>query len=175
MIPTKRKIMPHTLLHIGDAINISQQGIDLIADYEKCVLEAYLDSAGIWTIGYGSTRYENGFPVKEGDKITLERAKQLFAFHLSKFTGIVLNKIKRPLLQNELDALVSFCFNAGTSYKSGSQWRDYQIWAKVNNRTITKEYWKTLAITAGGKKLKGLIRRRKSEAKLYFDGILSFS
>lgn len=31
----------------------------------------------VWTIGHGSTRYEDGTPVKPGDKITRERAEVL--------------------------------------------------------------------------------------------------
>lgn len=170
-----RRIMPNVVFReSNEASSISQTGIDLITHFEGVELESYKDSGGIWTIGYGTTRYPDDRIVKEGDKITLDEAKYYFSFDLKKFTQIVLGKIKRPLKQQELDALVSFCYNAGTSYKLGGQWKDYNIWKLANNNTITKQYWEALAITANGVKLNGLIRRRKSESMLYFDGIINF-
>jgi len=160
--------------------HVSAEGIDLIAHFEGLRLEAYPDpgtGGAPWTIGYGATFYEDGSKVKPGDKITIERAKQLLAYHLRKFEGKVLQKIKRPLKQQEFDAAVSFCFNAGTSYKSGGRWRDYDLWAKINNNTPAEEmvrYWENLAVTAGGRKLNGLVRRRKAEAHLYTTGDMKF-
>lgn len=100
-----------------------------------------------------------------GDKITEAQARELLAFHLTKFEKTALSKVKRPLKQNEFDALVSFCFNAGTSYKTATgQQRDYEIWKRADKQTPgMKEYWEGLAVTAAGKKLKGLVRRRKAE------------
>ena len=177
MITTKRTIMPNVLSHNTGANVISKQGIDLITHFEGLYLEAYPDpgSGGKpYTIGYGTTQYPDGRSVKLGDKITEHQAKDYLAHDLRKFSQMVLKKITRPLYQNELDALTSFAYNAGTSYKSGSQWKDYNIWAKVNSKTITPEYWEALAITASGKRLNGLVRRRKSEAHLYFTGGLLF-
>ena len=42
----------------------------LIKKYEGCKLTAYKCPAGVWTIGWGSTIYPSGQPVKSGDKIT---------------------------------------------------------------------------------------------------------
>ena len=53
-------------------MNISQEGIALIKKFEGCELEAYQDSVGVWTIGYGHTK-----SVKEGDKINQDEAQHL--------------------------------------------------------------------------------------------------
>ena len=45
-------------------MQISEKGTSLIKHFEGCRLEAYQDSVGIWTIGYGTIK-----GVKEGDKI----------------------------------------------------------------------------------------------------------
>ena len=37
-------------------MNISQEGLALIKKFEGCELEAYKCAAGVWTIGYGSTK-----------------------------------------------------------------------------------------------------------------------
>ncbi len=152
-------------------MKISKNGIELIVHFEGEHLQAYLDPVGIPTIGVGATFYQDGRRVKMGDKITKQESRDLLAFHLEKFEKTVLEKVKRPLKQNEFDALVSFCFNAGTSYRSAAgQWRDYEIWKRADQKTPgMKEYWENLAVTAKGKRLNGLVRRRKAEAALYLD------
>ena len=67
----------------------SQRLIDAIKKFEGCVLTAYQDTAGVWTIGYGHT---NG--VKKGDKITAYQAEQFLKEDLAKFEPIA-NKVKR--------------------------------------------------------------------------------
>ncbi len=154
-------------------MNTSEQGIKLLHHFEGCKLKAYKCPAGVWTIGFGNTTYEDGSKVKEGDTITQERANELFKRIIKRFEQRVLEKIKRPLKQHEFDALVSFCYNAGTSYKNkAGQWVDYNIWkkAEAQDKDI-REYWETLAVTGGGKKLPGLVRRRAAEVQLYIAGV----
>lgn len=159
-------------------MHVSKNCIELIKHYEGLELKAYPDTKGIWTIGFGATFYENGRKVTKGDTITQKRAETLLKSHLIRFEQIVLEKVKRPLKQQEFDAAVSFCYNAGTSYKTkGGTWKDYDLWKNITNQLPPdemKKYWESLAITSGGAKLKGLIRRRKSEAHLYLTGELLF-
>ena len=60
--------------------------MDLLQDIkesEGLELTAYWDEYGkVWTIGYGSTFYEDGSPVKEGDKITKKRAEELLKWYV---------------------------------------------------------------------------------------------
>lgn len=51
------------------------------AELEKRVIKdegfrekAYLDTVGVWTIGYGQTRWSDGSPIFEGDEITHDDA-----------------------------------------------------------------------------------------------------
>ena len=49
--------------------SIIQKGINLIKEFEGCELEAYQDSAGVWTIGYGITNSDKsitGTSIYEG-------------------------------------------------------------------------------------------------------------
>jgi len=151
-------------------MEISKQGAEFIAGWESFRDKAYQDSGGTWTLGFGTTRYPDGSRVKEGDTCTPGQAVSWFQHDLKSFGLEVERLVKRHLSQHEFDALVSFRYNAGTSYKSGGQWRLYNIWKLVVNQTITPEYWQNLAITSGGKVLNGLKRRRKAEAELYFNG-----
>ncbi len=96
-------------------MKLSEQGINLIKSFEGLRLSAYRDVAGIWTIGYGSTRYHDGKPVKPGDKLADEQqADALFSNTLSQYEDAVNQDVKVPLTQSQFDALVSFTYNEGT-------------------------------------------------------------
>ena len=87
---------------------------DFIKSREGIRLTAYQDSAGIWTIGYGTIHYEDNTPVKKGDTITLARADELIEKDIDTRT-VTLNTILIPAIlnQNQFNALVSFAYNAG--------------------------------------------------------------
>ena len=61
---------------------ITKPGIYLIKEFEVFSAKAYKDSVGIWTIGYGTTRYPGGANVKAGDTITEQRAEQYLKQHI---------------------------------------------------------------------------------------------
>ena len=136
----------------------SEVGKDLIKKFEGVRLRAYKCSAGVPTIGFGNTFYENGVKVKMSDSITLERARTLFDILLPKYEKIVLNKVKRVLKQNEFDALVSHTYNTGGSST---------LFKLVNANLDCSNWWLNKYTTANGKKLKGLVERRKQEYELY--------
>jgi lysozyme len=139
----------------------SQVGIDLIKSFEGCKLNAYKCSAGVNTIGFGNTYYTNGNKVKIGDKITQDEANKLFLDLLPKYEKTVLDAIKVPLNQNQFDALVSFCWNCGSSKT---------LFSMINNKHSEMNIVNWLCshyIMGGGKVLNGLVRRRKAEATLF--------
>lgn len=142
----------------------SEKGVAFIAKEEGLVLTAYQDSVGVWTIGYGSTMYEDGSKVKKGDKITKERAISLFRNTLKKYEAQVNKSITRPINQNQFDACVSLCYNIGASGFAGSTVVK-RINANPCDPTIADAFkmWRN----AGSKK--GLLlARRTREAALYF-------
>ncbi|HTD97929.1 MAG TPA: lysozyme [Mucilaginibacter sp.] len=95
-------------------MQLSDHGIKAIKNFEGLRLTAYRDSAGVWTIGYGSTRYHDDKAVKPGDKLANEvQATALFNNTLAQYVDAVNNYVKVPLTQNQFDALVSFTYNAG--------------------------------------------------------------
>ncbi|HAO09038.1 MAG TPA: muraminidase [Chryseobacterium sp.] len=141
----------------------SQKGIQLILSFEGFSAKPYLDSAGIPTIGYGNTYYLGGKKVTMKDPpITKEKGTELFASVLPTYEKIVYGKIKIPLTQNQFDALVSHTYNTG-----GSDTLFSLINKKANPESI-RNWFVTKYITAGGKVLAGLARRRKAEADLFF-------
>lgn len=142
----------------------SQKGIDFISKEEGLVLKVYFDSVGKATIGYGSTFYEDGSPVKTTDRpITKERALSLFHTTLKRYETQVNKSITRPINQNQFDALVSLCYNIGTNGFAGAT-----VVKKVNANPCDPEIrtWIEAWKNAGGKPI--LLARRKREANLYF-------
>ena len=85
---------------------ITDNGLDLIKYFEGCKLEAYQDSAGIWTIGYGHTNH-----VEEGDACTQEEAGQWLMDDLKNAEIRVHIFVKVPFVQCELDSLISQAYN----------------------------------------------------------------
>lgn len=146
-------------------MKVTQKGIQLIKSFEGCLLNAYQDSVGIWTIGYGATYYPNGTKVKIGDKISQQRANELLEYHINLFAKKVLPLLSVDLTENEFSALVSFAFNLGVGALSKSTLLK-KVNSNPNDLTIKDEFlrWNK----AGGKVLSGLTRRRKAEAELYF-------
>jgi len=96
-------------------MKLSQQGQKLIKSFEGLRLNAYRDVAGVWTIGYGSTRYHDGRAVKPGDKLSSEvQASAIFFNTLGQYEDAVNSYVKVHLTQDQFDALVSFTYNEGT-------------------------------------------------------------
>lgn len=144
----------------------SKNGLIALINEEALVLSAYLDSVGIWTIGVGHTAAAGGLVPKRGMKLTVEQAVQLFRTDIAKYEARVTRALKgQKLAQWEFDALTSFDFNTGAII-SGSV--DDKLLAKNINAAM-----KTLQAydKAGGKKLKGLDRRRDREEAMFRHGI----
>ena len=148
----------------------SDNGIRLIQEFEGLRLTSYLCSAGVPTIGYGATFYQDGSKVKLGQTITRDQANQLLKDHLKEFEGAVIGLLnKTKVNQNQFDALVSFTFNLGAGNLAKSQLLRF-IKANPNDPKIAAEFAKWNR--AGGEVSRGLVRRRKKEAELYFTKIV---
>ena len=145
-------------------MQVNKSGIQLIKTFEGCLLNAYLCPAKVFTIGYGSTRYLNGAPVKQGDKITQQEAELLLSDTLNEFSHQVSKVVTSNLTDNQFSALVSFAFNLGVGSLQKSTLLK-KVNANPNDKTIEQEFLKW--VNAGGKKLSGLVRRRQAEWNLY--------
>lgn len=123
------------------------------------------------TIGYGNTFYENGDTVKIGDRISENRARELFFNVLESFARSVYNLLKKSVSQNQFDSLVSLAYNIGIpSFKASTLLKKANI--NPNDATIKSEFTKWVFATLNGVKTKldGLETRRKLEASNYFTG-----
>jgi lysozyme len=151
------------------SINIDSKCIDLIKSFEGLSLKAYhdsIDKIGVDTIGYGSILYPDGTKVKVGDPdITEQKACELLEWEVrSKLQEIDLYT-RDDLTTNQFNAIVSFCYNLGVGAYKGSTLRQ-KINSNPTDPTIRQEFLKW--DMSAGQHIKGLARRRQSEADLYF-------
>jgi lysozyme len=102
-------------------MKLSKDGEALIKSFEGLRLKAYCDSAGIWTIGYGSTKYSDGKAIKTTDQLDSEsKASILFSETLKEYEDAVNKRVKVELTQNQFDSLVSITYNVGTGIMNAS-------------------------------------------------------
>ena len=140
-------------------MKISKDGLDLIKKYEGCKLTAYVCPSGILTIGYGHT----GSDVKQGMKITQEKAKSLLVKDLERFEKHVKKyDNKYHFTQSQYDALVSFAYNIG----------NIDTLTRNGTRTVAQISESMLLYTksSGGTVLQGLVKRRLDEQSLFNKG-----
>jgi lysozyme len=144
----------------------SSKGIELIKSFEGFFSKPYLCPANVVTIGYGTTRYPNGKKVTLNDSpITEAVAIEYLKDSLIKFERDVDAFCRDDINQNQFDAIVSFCYNVGSSaLKSSTLLKKLNV--NPNDPNLVQEFAKWNK--GGGKILKGLVRRRKAEANLYF-------
>ena len=146
-------------------MKISQQGIDLIKQFEGFRAKPYLCSAGVPTIGYGSTRYADGTPVSLRDPaITEAVASALFKDTLVIYEKAVTKAVKIPLEQYEFDALVSLCYNIGVGNLASSTLvrllNEDEPRIEVAGQFLR---WNK----ANGAVISGLTRRREAEREMF--------
>jgi lysozyme len=169
---------------------ICERAIELIKHFESLHdgdltvigLQPKQCPAGIWTVGYGralrnltGTRFLKG----EADKaqayerfpeLTEKQAAKLLAFDLEKFELDVKRFVKVPLNENQTGALVSFAYNLGSNALKEST-----LLRKLNAHDYHGASFEFRRWTkAGGVKLRGLIRRRNNEKRLFLGQEFNF-
>ena len=142
---------------------ISDKCLNLVKEFEGCRLTAYRDEVGVWTIGYGITNSDFKITkniIRKGMKISKATAEKWLEESLNKkYLPLVLEYDKQyNWNQNELDALVSFCYNIGSIKQLTADGTRSK--AVVASKIL--QYNK-----AGGKVYRGLTRRRKAERELF--------
>lgn len=141
-------------------MKVSEACRKMIAGFEGCVLHAYQDVVGVWTIGVGHTE-----GVRPGQTITQAQADQLLADDLGNVygPGVLVAIGDAPTTQAQFDAMTSLAFNIGVSaFKSSTVCRMH----KAGNYAAAAEAFH-LWNRAGQRVLEALTRRRLAEAKLY--------
>lgn len=141
-------------------MRMSKQGYDLIKAFEGYFQRPYLCPAGYPTVGYGHVIVK-GEDFSAG--LTEEEANDLLHKDMFSYEQAVLRLIRVPLTQSQFDALVSFTYNLGSGALQRSTLRQKINRGEHEDVPVEMLKW----IWAGGRKLKGLLRRRQAEGVLY--------
>lgn len=135
------------------------KALKFIEQFEGCVLTAYEDQKGIWTIGFGST----GRDVTEGLIWTKEQAEERFKDDLFLLWVRISKLINVPITDNEETALLSISYNIGYG-----NFRKSRILLKLNEKNYQEAadsflLWNKIGNTIN----RGLTRRRIAERALF--------
>ena len=139
--------------------HISPMGLDLIKQFEGFSATTYICPAGYPTIGYGHMlRHGELFGV-----ISKTDAVELLCQDVSVAERAVLRLIDVPLGDHQFDALVSFTYNLGSGALQCSTLR-----RKVNREEHDEVPEQLMRwVWSSGRKLPGLVKRRRAESLLY--------
>ena len=144
-----------------DAVQVAAA---LARRFEGLRLSPYLCSAGVPTIGFGATYYEDGTSVTLRDlPISKERAEALLLWMVRRVYLPAVVKLCPAVDKPErIAALIDFTFNLGVGRLKGSTLR----------KRINAEQWELVPaelrkwVLGAGKKLPGLVKRREAEIAL---------
>ena len=153
-----RKLV-RNMKHPASHMNASPAGRRLVQRLEGLRLTAYLDQAGVPTIGYGHT----GPTVELGQTVTRQEAEALFTADLAVAEAAV-RTLQAELTQGQFDALVSFTYNVGAAAFQGSTLRR-KVEADPADPGIPAEFRRWTY--AGGAYSDGLANRREEEIRMY--------
>lgn len=151
----------------ADATTVSQAGIDLIKEFEGLRLDAYQDSVGVWTIGYGTTAAAGvGIVPKAGQHITQAEAEGYLKRAVAIFAESIRDKLTHSATPNQFAAMVSLAYNIGPgAFASSTLLKKFNA-GDIAGAAAAFASWNL----AGGKVLPGLTRRRAAEAALFSKG-----
>lgn len=124
----------------------------------------YLCPAGVATVGFGATHYEDGTPVTLSDPpITRERADaMLLAMIRSQYLPAVRKLCPNADTPERLAALTDFAYNLGAGSLRHSTLRRRANAGRWQDVPAELRKW----VKGGGKVLRGLVARREAEISL---------
>lgn len=146
--------------------------VNFTGGHEGFVSTWYLDPAGVPTIGYGFTwgnpvfrgwwTQKHGRKMRRGDTITRAEAYEVL---LAILAHDVLPKVQAKFAGAALNVIEAGCSAVYNLGPGSLGWK----WAGAIARgavAIGADLWRKMGITAGGKRLPGLVRRRAEEADI---------
>lgn len=145
-------------------VEIDQRAVDLIKEFEGFRSESYRDPVGIWTAGYGTTAAADvGLVPGPGVTVTEEEAETYLFRALAKFAAEIRPSITAPTTPAEFGAMLSLAYNIGpAAFRRSTVLRKFNAGDKQGAADAF-----SLWVNGGGRKLKGLVRRREAERQLF--------
>ena len=143
---------------------VNQETLDLIKSFEGFRSKAYIDPVGVVTVGYGTTAMADvGITPQIGTELTRAEAEWYLQKTVNKFSNVIRREITAPINDNEFGAFVSLAYNIGPgAFRKSSALRHFNAGNKEKAANAI-----LLFNRAGGKVMRGLVRRRKAERALF--------
>jgi lysozyme len=147
-------------------MDIPQQAVDLVKQFEGTRLTSYQDSAGFWTVGVG---HKNATPPPCPDciiTITQEQADEYLQNDLKHTADGVMRLVTVPLTDEQLSALISFAFNLGLhSLQTSTLLKELNSgnYAAAAQQFLQWDHSGVIVVA-------GLERRRQAEHDLFMKG-----
>jgi lysozyme len=144
-------------------MQMTEEGLALIREFEGFRARAYRDAVGVWTIGYGHTAVAGAPEVRPGLEVTPDEATAILRRDVDMFARGVRAALTVTLNPAQFSALVSFAYNVGLG-----NFRKSSVLAAVNrgdHGAVPRRL--QLWTKAGGRVLPGLVRRRAAEAAMF--------
>jgi lysozyme len=144
--------------------HINASGLHIIKQFEGWSATPYRCPANIPTQGWGFTRLLNGSKVKmDSPALSKEEAEVILKHELNHFERGVRRLVNVKLNHNQFSSLVSFSFNLGLGNLQNSTLRMKLNRDDYDGAADEFPKWRK----AGGRILKGLVRRRAAERSLF--------
>ena len=177
---------------------MDSKSASFIREHEGRRYHSYLDTAGVWTIGDGSTMYQTGIPVASGETITDAQADALRDWEIANKSKVITNLLNGLVLtDNQMVSLVSFTYQEGVGGiqsstllkvikkdpnstkviqiadvpdKSVKDWMKKNNWLSVNEITMWFMVWNKVKNPKTKVKefSEAVLQRRLRESKMYF-------
>ncbi len=145
---------------------MTEEGIDLIKQWEGLRTTAYRDPVGILTIGYGHTSMAGAPRVQERMQVTAAEAEAILRRDVALFAKHVSGALRTQISPAQFSAIVSFCYNVGAE-----NFRKSSVLDAINRGDLSAVPRRLgLWTKAGGRVLPGLVKRRAAEAAMFVGG-----
>ena len=132
-----------------------------VASWERFVGKAYRCPAGVWTIGFGTTK-----GVKEGDTITYEKAWTRLVQDLAAFQREVAPSVTALVTPGQFVAILSLAYNVGSPRVRRSDYLKALNRGDLTQAVKELMEFNTAKVNGVSTPLRGLTNRRRAEASL---------
>jgi len=145
-------------------MKVSDKCVNMIKHHEGFVRKPYQDPIGLWTVGVGHLMGNGKVKPKDWNRKRSDKeVDDLLRYDIRRFENGVESLINVDLNQNQFDALVCFAFNVGLGNLQASTLRRKLNRSDYNGAANEFPKWRR----AGGRVLKGLVKRRNDEKVLF--------
>lgn len=147
---------------------MNSKAIQLIKEFEGLRLSAYNDGLGIATIGYGTTRWPDGSPVRLGQSCTQAEAEEMLKTHIEKHVIPGLKRIPDwdKMSEGKQAALISFAYNLGSGFYKSDGFDTISKYLASKDWDMVPAAF-ALYVNKGSPVEAGLKRRRAAEVRLW--------